>query len=274
MTREGGRFWLTRRAVRLALLSLLLGFVTTWLLAWACALYTTPRHWLIINSGRYADAPSGPLRRAVHLGDGLTVSPGLSWGCDDLRIWVDVLEARPHPAAWQLELDIVPPWTAAYQCWKAGRPAPAAAWIVAKQNPVTETASGFTREMYIWDEACCGWPRRCLRWWEINPPDSPRELHGAWASPGWLHPRSEGTDTALPYLPMWAGLLINTFFFALLWFVGFVSPRTLSATRRHVVTKYRAWRARRSERVLCPRCGYDLRGCEDPGCPECGHGRQ
>lgn len=33
-------------------------------------------------------------------------------------------------------------------------------------------------------------------------------------------------------------------------------------------------RARRIARMnLCPNCGYDLSGCSEPGCPECGTGR-
>lgn len=29
----------------------------------------------------------------------------------------------------------------------------------------------------------------------------------------------------------------------------------------------------RRKRNICPKCGYDLRGCTQPGCPECGWGR-
>ncbi len=56
------------------------------------------------------------------------------------------------------------------------------------------------------------------------------------------------------------GLLVNTIFYALLWFLILLIPGAIR-------------RAHRRARGRCPRCGYSLRGQPAPGCPECGSGR-
>ena len=64
----------------------------------------------------------------------------------------------------------------------------------------------------------------------------------------------------LPLQPMWLGFLIDTLFYAALWFgvfFGFASAK----------------RAIRRKRGRCPRCGYDLRRNLSAGCSECGWGR-
>ena len=64
---------------------------------------------------------------------------------------------------------------------------------------------------------------------------------------------------ALPYQPVWSGIVINTLFYAMLlwmlWLIPFVVRRVI-----------------RSKRGLCIKCGYDLRGAEHEVCPECGAG--
>lgn len=65
------------------------------------------------------------------------------------------------------------------------------------------------------------------------------------------------TVRALPYRPIWSGLVFNTLFYAtLLW--GFVA--LLTGIRR----------LRRFSRGRCPRCAYDLAHDYRTGCPECG----
>ena len=66
--------------------------------------------------------------------------------------------------------------------------------------------------------------------------------------------------TVLPLRPIWPGFLIDTVFYAAIWFAlffGFASAK----------------RAIRRKRGRCPRCGYDLRGNLSAGCSECGWGR-
>ena len=66
-------------------------------------------------------------------------------------------------------------------------------------------------------------------------------------------------DVALPLLPVWEGLAINTAFYGLL---AFGVRRGIPGVRR----------LRRYGRGLCPRCGYDLRGDYSSECSECGFG--
>lgn len=86
--------------------------------------------------------------------------------------------------------------------------------------------------------------------------------------PGWRIPNrtlallaTPGSQRqALPLRPIWPGFLIDTFFYAALWLGMIVG---LGAARRTL----------RTRRGLCPMCKYDLRGCNEPGCPECGWNR-
>lgn len=63
--------------------------------------------------------------------------------------------------------------------------------------------------------------------------------------------------TYLPYAPLWRGLLYNTLFYALIFFI-------LTSTKR----AYR--HARRLRKGKCPICAYDLKFDNTIGCPECG----
>jgi len=54
--------------------------------------------------------------------------------------------------------------------------------------------------------------------------------------------------------------VIDTLFYAAIWFGMFFG---FSSAKRFI----------RAKRGRCPRCGYDLRGNLDAGCPECGWGR-
>lgn len=62
---------------------------------------------------------------------------------------------------------------------------------------------------------------------------------------------------ALPYQPIWSGLIVDTMAFALLWWVAFLAA-------------IYGRRAIRRKRGLCAICGYDLRGAAHERCPECG----
>jgi len=71
------------------------------------------------------------------------------------------------------------------------------------------------------------------------------------------HPSIGG---CLPLRPLWPGLIAGSVFYALILFPIVRAPSVL---RRLI----------RRKRGRCPKCGYDLRGQHDAGCPECGWGR-
>lgn len=66
-----------------------------------------------------------------------------------------------------------------------------------------------------------------------------------------------GTRRALPYYPIWQGLLVNTAFYGGLFFI---------LVRAVPLLLY----LRRARRGLCPHCGYDRMGDYSLPCPECG----
>ena len=68
------------------------------------------------------------------------------------------------------------------------------------------------------------------------------------------------TVYALPYRPIYPGLILNSIFWGALAF-GIVS--LCGYTRRSL----------RLRRNLCPTCAYNLRNIPTPGCPECGWNR-
>ncbi len=66
---------------------------------------------------------------------------------------------------------------------------------------------------------------------------------------------------ALPYWPIWPGVITNTLFYAAILWLLIPGPFVL---RRYV----------RVRRGLCPACGYDLKHAEHESCPECGRRQQ
>ncbi len=74
--------------------------------------------------------------------------------------------------------------------------------------------------------------------------------------------RSDLSDrpAMLPLRPIWPGFAVNTAFYAVILWLLLRGPFAL---RRYV----------RWKRGHCIKCGYDLRGKFDAGCPECGWNR-
>ena len=98
-----------------------------------------------------------------------------------------------------------------------------------------------------------GWPLFAMQGMRSHGPDSL----------GWSHPRinaPNGRDLVAPLRPLWPGFLIDTFFYGALWFGLFLGPGAAQRTIRR-------------KRGRCVKCGYDLRGDLDTGCPECGWNR-
>lgn len=108
-----------------------------------------------------------------------------------------------------------------------------------------------------------GWPIPCLWYASTMTPafpirggTPPLTLHGGLllTSPT---PSSAAEIHALPYLPIWKGLIINTTLYTTLWAVAWAAFHFTRLTLRR-------------RRGLCPTCAYDLKHNLPAGCPECG----
>ena len=104
-----------------------------------------------------------------------------------------------------------------------------------------------------------GWPFRALscRWRTVDY--SWQDCEVEWgieleSSPNWS---PEFVLRAVPYKPIWRGLIANTVLFAITWLVLFEFTRSVI---------YR----RRLHNGICPKCRYERRGEFDRPCPECG----
>ncbi len=110
-------------------------------------------------------------------------------------------------------------------------------------------------------DTASGWPLRALMRTDVFLPDPDEvsagtpvsEIPSLWTLKIHRH-------VWLPYRPIWPGLLLNTLFYAAIWFAFFTG---LAAVRT----------GRRLRRGLCPVCRYDLRGLPERACPECGWGK-
>lgn len=82
---------------------------------------------------------------------------------------------------------------------------------------------------------------------------------GGLTPPDWLHPRvHKFLNRPLPLMPIWPGILANTLFYTILFWL--LAHGTF-ALRRHF----------RRMRGLCVKCACDLKGVEHVACPECGN---
>ena len=68
------------------------------------------------------------------------------------------------------------------------------------------------------------------------------------------------TCRAIPFFPIWPGLVITSIFWGA---VAFIFVASLRAVRRDF----------RLRRDRCPSCAYDLNGAPGLSCPECGWNR-
>ena len=104
-----------------------------------------------------------------------------------------------------------------------------------------------------------GWPSRALYAYEAGLLTRENSLEinvGLWL----IEWNPMHNEVWMPVRPIWPGFVIDTLFYASIWygvFFGFGSAK----------------RAIRRKRGRCPRCGYDLRGALEKGCSECGWNR-
>jgi len=127
-----------------------------------------------------------------------------------------------------------------------------------------EIVNEAARSGSIYEAEANGWPFLTLRWsakTECFPKYLPNEPRHA------IHIVARNIpfarlplDRLIPLFPIWPGFAINTIFYAALLWLLTLGPFT---ARRMI----------RRKRGCCLKCGYDLRGKSESGCPECGWGR-
>jgi len=107
-----------------------------------------------------------------------------------------------------------------------------------------------TRDFTVEYNYSFGWPFPSISMYALTS-DNVWRIHGE---------LGVGQTHSLPLLPWPMHSLLDSLFYAAIWgaiFFGFTTARRLI----------------RAKRGRCPRCGYDLRGNLDAGCPECGWNR-
>ncbi len=250
---------------RIFTIYLLLGFITTWAVAWGLALLPQGG-----SVDYYATARAEIDGAAFGVAAQRVSSIGVcraSYRVDELDIFIrpsetepSLFSIRPSPPPvfeWEDLADLVDP--SGFHGWGMRR-------VALREGPESrwrrgiDDARGFPL-LALWSSR-----RLDLSLQPVTVTYDPRlvprpvELVGGIELPD--HPNQAfvkfGELRALPYMPIWSGLAINTAFYALLFFA---CVRLVTGTR-HLL---------RFRRGRCPRCGYDL--CMNFACPcsECGH---
>ncbi|MCA9281529.1 MAG: hypothetical protein H6812_12575 [Phycisphaeraceae bacterium] len=244
MARNGRkRVW---RGVRRSVVYIFLGLISNLLIAWSCAIVTiNPRFEFVEWSERVKSASQ--LRKYARL-DGIGV-------CSYSVGTIMINGPQPIDDAYvpTLEEYGVPRWV---QRWLQAKPFPE------KSLPMSIEAGFPMRSfggIHYWsNERRRGWRRHGVLW--LNTPEWMWWYHMNAASID-LDSAFYGTRFSLPYRPRFPGLIVNTLFYAALWF--------------GLTTGWRAMKHRwRMHRGRCPKCKYDLARDFSTGCPECGWRRE
>jgi hypothetical protein len=226
-----------KRWVLRAILCLLLGAITTVAVAWGISLFSNGQ-----------DRGDGDLFLLEHESRWIFVTTeGVGW--HSLRIAVsetydDLYDETP--------IQSPPKWSELASLTKLP--------ILPSGDPLTISPVGWVN----WQERAFGFPSLSLAWTHFFR-DGGQVRNGVVVSGS----ESFWDWRILPLRPIWSGFMIDTFFYASIWFGVFFAPGM-------------AKRAIRRKRGRCPRCGYDLRGgvisdkrlaISGAGCPECGWNR-
>ena len=226
-----------RRIPRLIILSLVLAHLTTWAVAWGVAYISPPMKPVNVDLAIVEACRTSVFRQFLVFGE---VHGNVT---DQI---IDELRHAP-------DLHRGERWGSTTNSWSS-----------MFKPQVLSTKHGAHGEVAAYHEHAVGWPR--LSHWQWA-----NDIYGTWdmqldVQGGIELPVDQRQwmpipFRALPYLPIYRGLIINTIFYTLLWL-----PLLFFASRATRALKHRA----RSARGLCPNCKYDLRGIKSPNCPECG----
>ena len=126
--------------------------------------------------------------------------------------------------------------------------------------PETKNIPFVSHEIFGFDEAF-GWPFlsfRCI--WMMDVGTDEYKIRGGLRLADTLQLANPGQVRGIPLIPIWIGLLADSVVFG---FIIFLANSGMKRWRR----------SRRQRKGLCLQCGYDQRGDNTVGCPECGWGR-
>ncbi len=248
---------MVKRGRRL-MLCVLLGVVTTLIVAWALAA------WMPIEM--YPRTVVGAFER---WGKAWSITEARPFGVVD-RWWNDFGEGEPIQNAGDVLRALAPrdPGTQVanarsdHSAMAAQRPG-LQIWNEIPAWGAFASADRPPGNITIGSDTAFGWPRPCL-WYGVESTldrffmsiTSDRLEGGVHL---WGPVSSRGRDWhALPLRPIWSGLAVNVAIFAAIWWVALTG---VPAARR----------ALRRKRGWCPWCGYDREGLAAGAvCPECG----
>lgn len=216
--------------------SILIGLVTTVLVAWWCASQPTrlipfPYGWTFLDE-------STGYRPLIRSQDDRSRYWSLDRGKG--RAWLQVYN-RPST---ELHDELA-------QSLSTTPATPLPSWSI---------AGGRLESNRITTEQLAGWPFWCVRSIGYQPIDATRtvfSLDSTFDMPVWLDNILEPEFSELPIGVLPGRFLLNTLCFAALTYALISLPARATALRRHLTNR-------------CPACGYSLAGLASDTCPECG----
>ncbi len=241
---------------RMVLVYLLLGFVTTWAVAWAIALIPVSNE--SFGHSEFSQVGSSTFE---------SVRCSVDRGPGSLRIafvgWRGELDDVSHALFEQTSFvgsnaDDHDRWLNPNFSWSVqGFRGWGQRQKAAQRKPTDEWSRGFDDgrgfpALALW----CSW--RAKEHNQMLAIDSDRPVFGGISISNLPGVPGPPIPRALPYYPIWSGLALNTAFYALLFFV---CVRLFKGTRH--LLRFRKGR--------CPRCGYNLVMNFSQPCSECGH---
>ena len=228
---------------------LLLGFVTTWAVAWGLALLPPGREDPTISAIHFFRGIYGSTRLGI--GSSRVDYKRSPEGLENLHHSMRTLRMtnRPESIGWSRlhaysDLGNAEDWGMRYIAQSNDR----------KWQSGVDDARGFPLLSH-W----CSWEFQSESLPGLQTDLLKEPPAGGISIPGYPNPALPLVSSvrALPYYPIWSGLLLNTAFYAFIFFAVVRTTRAFKQSLRHA-------------RGLCPRCRYDRQHDYRLPCPECG----